>query len=57
MARAFSGPGGLGWSSVWIYRSATTVYRAQTVVEDELRVRSAKEFHAQSIVQDEPHTR
>ena len=57
MAPAFSGLGGLGWSSVWIYRSATTVYPAQTVVEDELRVRSAKEFHAQSIVQDEPHAR
>ena len=57
MARAFSGPGGLGWSSVWIYRSATTVYPAHTVVEDELRVRSAKEFHAQSIAQDEPHAR
>ena len=57
MAHAFSGTGGLGWSSVWLYRSATTVYSAQTDVEGELRVLSAKEFHAQSILQDEPHAR
>jgi hypothetical protein len=46
MAPVFSGPGGLGWSSVWLYRSATTAYLAQTAVEDQLRVLSAKEFHA-----------
>ena len=51
MARAFSGSNGLGWSSVWIYRSAATAYPAQTVVEDELRVRSAKVYYAQSIMQ------
>jgi hypothetical protein len=57
MAPAFSGPGGLGWSSVWLYRSVTSAYPAQTAFEAELCVRSAKEFQAQSLVQDGPQAR